>query len=116
MDNTKENERRRYAYCNIFQGDDKVVLTLEMPGVTKKNLDIKVDNDILIISGKKDISDDSGKCLIKEIRTGNYYQEYTLDDTIDRNNIEASVKNGVVTLILSLKESEKPRKIKINAG
>jgi HSP20 family molecular chaperone IbpA len=119
MANTREIEetkRKRYACCNIFQGEDRVVLTLEMPGVDKEHLDIKVDNDILKISGKKNTTDKKGKYLIKEIRSGDYYQEYTLDDTIDRDSIDAAIKNGVVTLILNLKESVKPRTIKINAG
>ena len=104
------------ACCDIFNGEDKVTLRLEMPGVPKENLEIKIDNDVLIISGKKNIPSEGGKYIVREIRSADYYQKYSLDDTIDRNTIEASVKNGVVTLILNLKESVKPRKIKIKEG
>ncbi|MBI9105712.1 MAG: Hsp20/alpha crystallin family protein [Spirochaetales bacterium] len=112
----EEKKKMRSACCDIFHGEDSVILKLEMPGVPKNNLDIKVDNDRLIITGRKEQRSRSGEYLSREIRQGDFYQEFTLDDTIDKNNIDATVKNGVVTLILSIKESVKPRKIEINAG
>ena len=112
----KENNRIRSACCDIFHGEDSVLLKLEMPGVAKDNLDINVDNDRLIITGKKDPRNSSGEYLIREIRRGDFYQEFTLDDTIDKTKIDATMDNGVVTLILSIKESVKPRKIEIKAG
>ena len=117
--NRNEIEARRMvrsACCDIFNGEDQVILRLEMPGVTKKDLDVKVDNDLLIISGKKELANVDGKYLIREIKSGDYHQEFTLDDTIDRQNIDASIKNGVVTIVLSLKESEKPKKIQVKTG
>ena len=119
MSDQKETEIKRItrsANCDIFNGEDRIILKLEMPGVSKENLEVKVDKDILIINGKKRLTSDEGKYLIKETRAGDYHQEFSLDDTIDRDNIDATIKNGVVTLILSLKESVKPRKIQIKAG
>lgn len=113
---TKEKIITRSACCDIYNSEDKVMLKIEMPGVPKENLDVKVTNDILIISGKKQLPSKEGNYLLKEIRIGDYHQEFTLDDTIDRNNIDATMKNGVVTLILSLKDSVKPRKIQIKEG
>lgn len=104
------------ARCDIFQSDERVVIKLEMPGVQKEDLDVRVDNDLLIVSGKKSTQAAEGKFLVREIRAADYYQEYTLDDTIDRNSIDAVIKNGVVTLNLSLKESVKPRKIEIKTA
>ncbi|MDC7227373.1 MAG: Hsp20/alpha crystallin family protein [Spirochaetales bacterium] len=119
MDRRKNIDTKKHnqvACCDIFNGEETVILKLEMPGVPKENLDISIDNDTLIISGKKLMPSEDGNYIIREIRNADYYQKYTLDDTIDRTNIDASVKNGVVTLILSLKESVKPRKIQIKEG
>ncbi len=119
MNDKKNREPEAKIYkscCDIYHDADKVVLRLEMPGVTNKNLDIKVDEDLLIISGKRTEQEYNGKYILREIRTGNYYHEFALDDTIDRTNIDASIKNGVVTLVLGIKESVKPRKIEIKAG
>jgi HSP20 family protein len=50
---------------------------------------------------------------MRERPSGTFRQVYTLDDTIDRNQIEASLEGGVLTLTLHRRESEKPRKIMI---
>lgn len=116
MEKNKEidNKMRQFpASTDIFRDEESVVLTMEMPGVNKKNLDIKVDKDLLMISGKRDLPYNNGQYKIREIRQGDFYQEYTIDDTIDREKIEASIKNGLVTLKLGLRESEKPKKIAI---
>jgi len=115
MEGTKElQELKKYpAPCDIFQNKESVVLHLEMPGVTKEHLDISIDNDLLIIDGKKEPFNFKGNYLLNEISPGDFHQEYTIDDTIDRNNINAVIKNGIVTLTLAVKESEKPRKIKV---
>ncbi len=113
---TIETKPKTYkASCDIYEDSGKVVLSLEMPGVTKDSLDIKVDGDHLVVHGKRSNGAKGGDYLIREIRAGDYYNDYSLDDTIDRNKIEASVKNGMVTLTLGIKESEKPRKIQVTA-
>jgi len=118
---TKEaatTKRRQLAACSdIYEDKGNVILKMEMPGVNKENLDVKIDNDILIIHGKRnELHDDKANFIIREIRDGDYYQEYTIDNTIDRNKIDAALEKGVLTLTLTMKESEKPRKIQVVSG
>lgn len=101
--------------CDISREQDRIALRMEMPGVAKESLDIRVDGDLLIIDGKKNIPAIQGKYHLREIRNGSYHHEFTIDDTIDRNKIDASIKNGIVLLVLGLKDSVKPRKITVNA-
>ncbi|RKX88377.1 MAG: Hsp20/alpha crystallin family protein [Spirochaetes bacterium] len=112
-----ETKERRIlpARYNIFNEDGKVFLEMEMPGVSKEDLEIKVDGNHFMVNGKKTIDKISGKFRLHEIIDGDYQHIFTLDETIDRDKIEASVKNGIVTVALGIKESEKPRKIKITA-
>lgn len=119
MNDKKDKEAQsinRTARCDIFHGEEHVIVKLEMPGVEKDDLDLRVDNNLLVVSGKREDPVYDGKYLAREIRSGNYYHEFTLDDTIDRDNVDATIKNGVVTLVLNIKESVKPRKIQIKAG
>jgi len=109
---TTTKNRHYPACCDIYEDKGNVILTMEMPGVRKEDLDVRIDNDILIIQGKKTLHT-TGTHLIREIKDGDYYNEYTLDNTIDRNKIEAALDKGVLTLTLSIKESEKPRKINV---
>lgn len=116
MDRKKEIENKKVSFpacTDILHDEDSVVLTMEMPGVSKDNLDIKVDKDQLIINGKRNVESGVGEYRIREIRPGDFHQEYTIDDTIDRERIEAAINNGLVTLTLGLKESERPRQISI---
>jgi HSP20 family protein len=115
--NTLEKKRKTYpAVCDIYENDGKVICKLEMPGVGRENLDIKVDGDKLIINGRKTTAPLKGEYRVHEIREGDYYHEFAIDDTIDRNKIDAAIKNGVVTLTLGIKEAEKPRKINVVAN
>ena len=115
----REKEQVQFIrpFCFICEEEAGVItLKLEMPGVNKDQLDIDVDGNELHVTGKRAVSGSEGTYLIRERRLGTYHQAYTLDDTIDRSRIEASLEGGVLTLNLHRKESEKPRKISIKTG
>lgn len=115
----EQEQERRYklrSRSSICEEEGKIVVCLEMPGVTKDNVDINVDNNQLEITGKREDPGIGGKFVIRERRFGDYYQVYTIDDTVDRDKIEANLENGLLTVTLHLKEAEKPRKIKVQAG
>jgi len=102
------------ACCDIIEEDGKILLTLEMPGVNKDGLDINIEGDELSISGRRTMKEmPEGKYLTREIRDADFYQKYTIDNTIDRDKIDAALKNGILTVTLNLKESVKPRQITV---
>ena len=111
----KSEKKMKYfpAPCNIYRSKENVVLLLEMAGVGKDSLEIRVEGNKLIIDGMKSTPKPQGSYKVREIREGYYHQEYTIDDTIDRENIDASIRNGLAKITLSLKESEKPKMIKV---
>lgn len=116
MAKKKIDEKRLLpVHSDIYKEGDNVILEMEMPGVSKDGLEIKVDGDHLFVEGRKDLKKIEGGYRIHEIRDGNYHQVFTLDETIDRNKIDAGIKNGVVTITLGMKESEKPRRIEVVA-
>jgi HSP20 family protein len=117
----KEREKEQVQFirpiCFICEEEAGVItLKLEMPGVNKDQLDIDVDGNELHVTGKREGTGSGGAYLIRERQLGAYHQAYTLDDTIDRNRIDASLEGGVLTLTLHRKESEKPRKISIKSA
>lgn len=113
MKKTIENRSYRRSYCDIREDNDCIIMRLEMPGVNKSGLDINVEGDKLIIEGRRTEESGRGDWLVREIRTGNYRMEYTIDKTIDRNAIEATISQGILLLTLGLSEAVKPRKIKV---
>jgi HSP20 family protein len=115
-----ETDTKKTSYVrpvgNIREEDGKVYLCLEMPGAKKEDLDLRIENDQLVIEARRTDSQQPGEYVIRERLLGDYYQAYTLDDTIDREKVEAKMENGVLTVTLHMKESVKPRKIQITSG
>jgi HSP20 family protein len=100
----------------IAEDDGKVKVTLEMPEIPKEMIDIRIENDRLIITGKRPEEKTNDKYIIRERPFGNFRRIFTIDETIDRNKIEAAITNGILTVTLNIKEAEKPRTIAVKAG
>lgn len=113
MKSQENSQNYRRSRCDIVQNSDQIIMRLEMPGVGKSGLDINVEGDKLSIIGRRIQESLKGDKLIHEIRPGDYKMEYTIDETIDRNAIDASLEKGVLTLTLGLSEAVKPRKIEV---
>jgi HSP20 family protein len=100
--------------CEEDQG--QIVMKLEMPGVNQDNLDLRYEDNILHITGRREPRSADVTYLVRERQSGTFYQAYTLDHTVDPEKIDASIANGVLTVTLHRKEAEKPRKITVKSG
>ena len=105
----------RRARYDIRRDEDRILMRLEVPGVNKKGLEINLNGDKLIIDARRTVDQEQGRYLIREIRPGDYHMEFSIDETVDRNSVEASLENGVLCLSLGLSEAVKPRKIEVVA-
>jgi len=111
---TMEKRKRRIVpSCAIREEAGKVRIILEMPGVRKEDLEIKIEKGELIIEGRRDDPVPRGSYLMRERASGDFVKTFTLDDTIDTERVNAELKDGILDLSLSLKEAAKPRKIEI---
>lgn len=111
---TQERERLIRPHCLVCEEESGVItLKLEMPGVSKENLELDVDGRELRITGRRPVPSEEGTYLLRERPQGAFHQAYTLDETIDTAKVEASLSGGVLTVTLNRRESEKPRKIAI---
>ena len=98
----------------ISSTKDQITLQLEIPGASKDNLDIIIENKLLRVEGQKQMPDFKNGWLHRERRMGKYVKEYTLEDEVDENSIKAAMDKGVLTLTVDIKEKAKPRKIAIS--
>ncbi len=114
----QEETRKRTIIpaSSIWREDGKIMVRVEMPGVTKDDLDVQVEGDTLRITGRRETAPKDAELIVCERRNADYSKTFTLDDSVDRSNIEADMEQGVLTLTLHLKESEKPRKIQVKSG
>lgn len=115
MKKTNGHPASRRARYDIRKDEDRILMRLEVPGVNKKGLEVNMDGDKLIIDARRTLDEMEGRHLIREIRPGNYHMEFSIDETINRESVEASLENGVLCLSLGLSEAVKPRKIEVVA-
>jgi HSP20 family protein len=96
------------------QKDGRLQVVVEMPGVRKDDLEIKVENSELRIEARRDASPER-RYLLRERAEGDFLRMFTLDETVDPTKIDAVLEKGILTLTLDLKEQVKPRTIRVRA-
>jgi HSP20 family protein len=99
--------------ANIVETKDGFLLEAEMPGVSKENLEITVENGELTIVGHRTPVSLGPKLVYRESRDLDYRRVFELDPSIDAARISASMDQGVLRLTLPKSESLKPRKIEV---
>jgi HSP20 family protein len=100
---------------DIFEDGDTIILMADMPGVSKNNIDIQVEDSQLRIQGKVS-KEMPGEYVLSEYSIGDYFCSFALSNTIDQSAIKASMKNGVLRVVLPKSEKSKPRKITIKSN
>jgi HSP20 family molecular chaperone IbpA len=102
-------------YTDIYETEDSLTLVMEMPGVEKDDIDVNINDDILQIEGRINLSKYTEMQPVHtEYNIGHYTRRFSLSSKIDQDNISANVNDGVLTLLLPKAEEAKPRKININ--
>jgi len=113
----KQNRKVYVPKVDIYETGDGMVLLVDMPGVDEKTVDVTLDRNVLTIQGRAEAEKFEGYSLAyTEYGTGDYQRAFTISDEIDRDKIEAVVKNGVLKITLHKAEQAKARKIAITAG
>jgi len=112
-DQYNQEERVIVPAVDIFETDNEFVLKADMPGVTKENLDITLENNRLEINGAVPADAEEKRLKYREFMLYNYHRSFTVGDNIDTQKIAAALENGVLTLTLPKSEKAKPRKIEI---
>jgi HSP20 family protein len=99
---------------DIYETQDALFVNLEMPGVEKTNLDVRVEDGVLHVQGQLDFSKYQNlQPLYTEYNSGHYSRSFRLSSKIDQNNIRAELKDGVLSLKLAKIEEAKPRAIQV---
>ncbi len=103
---------------DIVETVDGFYIYMDMPGVSKEELIIDLQEDEIKVSGKTNYASPSGgeKLLHVEFGNGEYYRGFTLSHIVDKSKIKASMKNGVLELHLPKADKAAPRKIDIQEG
>ncbi len=98
---------------DVREEDDSFVLTTAVPGLSANDLNIQVLNNVVRIEGEYLTSD--GEHLLRELPEGKFIRTLRLPSEVDADQVEAKIKNGVLSLSLPKVESARPKQIKILA-
>ncbi len=101
--------------ADIFDNEKSYVLVLELPGIDKSDVSIKVNEEkTMVISGEKKKSDVENKTLVRNERIyGSFNRKFQLPDEADIENIRADYNHGLLTLTIAKKEPTTPKEIVI---
>jgi HSP20 family protein len=101
---------------DIYESTEALTLVVDMPGVGPEDVVIDVHDNQLTLRGAVTLEGEKERLLLQEYGVGDYFREFSLGRNIDQTKIEASVRNGVLTLTLPKAEAIKPRKITVKTG
>ncbi len=99
---------------DIFETKDDYVLVVNIPGVSRNDISVKINDSQLMIFGRINYNEVMNRdYILNEAETGNYYRTFKISDSIDMQGIEAKYENGQLTLRLPKDENIKSRTIPI---
>jgi HSP20 family protein len=112
---TRSNDKYIRPAVNIIETEEGLILTADIPGATKENLDINVEKGILTISAPT-IHNQLGQPAYSEFELANYYRQFSIPESLDHEKAKADYANGILTLRVPKAEIAKPKKIEVNVG
>ena len=104
---------------DIFETDSHdLVLRAELPGMTREDIEVTVENNTLVLKGTKkfdsEVKDENYRGI--ERAYGTFHRSFTLPNTVDASKVSADYKNGVLTVKLPFREEAKPRTINVEVA
>jgi len=114
-ESTRAQERYVLPVVDIYETPDSLVLVADLPGVSKEDLDVRVNNDVLTIQGKSSHAA-PGEATYREYELVNFFRQFELSERVDQGKIAAELKHGVLTLRLPKTEKARPRQIEVRVS
>lgn len=102
---------------DIWEDEDGITLCADMPGVSKEGLNLRIDGNNLIVEGQVRLElAQNAEALYADIRSGLYRRSFSLSGELETGKIEASLKDGVLTVRIPKRAELRPRKIEVQAS
>ncbi len=102
----------------VLETDDEVRIAIEAPGFRMEDLEVTVEGNVLNVSGenRQERKEENSRFWLNERRFGRFQRSYLLPEGVDKDAIEATYQDGILTLRLPKREEARPRRLKIKAG
>ena len=106
-----------FPALNVYAHQDGIVITAELPGVREDDLDITVHRDTVTLRGQRQDQPEGAQGYHRrERRSGAFGRTFSLPFNVDPERVEATLRDGILTLTLHRPEQDKPKRIRVSAG
>jgi HSP20 family protein len=101
---------------DVLEKDGNLILRAEVPGMNQKDIDLKLEGNVLTMKGEKKSSEEQNDGNYRRIEScyGGFTRSFTLPETVDRDKIHADYKDGILTITIPQKPEVKPREIPVS--
>ena len=115
MVNEPRTNRPWSPAVDIYETENELVLKADLPDVELKDIDVRVENQTLTISGERKFDQEQTEKGYHRIERsyGSFVRSFAVPNTFDTDHIAAEFKNGVLSVMLPKKEAAKPRQVKV---
>jgi HSP20 family protein len=116
--NRGENLRSWFPATDVSETPEQLILRLEVPGLSREQIKISVENNVLTVRGEKqpDAAAENESFYRNERSYGAFERSFSLPAHADFEHIRATIDNGVLTIQLPRREETRPREIKIEGA
>jgi HSP20 family protein len=103
---------------DVRETEDSYLMEVELPGLTEKDVDVKLENNLLTVSSKKEEKKEEKKngYVLRERKSRAFARSFVLPDEVDREKISAEFKNGVLSLAFPKAPAAKPKIIPVKTS
>jgi HSP20 family protein len=114
----QETGRTWTPAVDILEKDGNLILRAELPGINEKEIDLKLEGNVLTLRGERKLEDERESNNYHRIERfyGAFSRSFTLPETVDRDQIKADYKSGVLTVTIPQKPEVKPREIPVSVN
>lgn len=100
--------------ADIIENKEGATLYIDLPGVSKESLDIRIDQNVLTVKGRVNVDmPENMEPNYIDVRSGEYERHFTLGEELDMEAIQANLNQGELKLFIPRSEQHKPRKIEV---
>ena len=103
---------------DVYEDEHHVSLSIEVPGIDDKDIDVRVENNVLTVHGERKFEKEQKEENFRRVERqyGSFTRSFTLPNTIDTDSIQASYSKGILKVQLAKKAEAKPKQIKVNVS
>jgi HSP20 family protein len=103
---------------DVYEDEHNITLKVEVPGIDEKDIDVRVENNILTVHGERKFEKEEKEENFRRVERqyGSFTRTFTLPSTVDAEKVQADYEKGILKIVLPKKAEAKPKQIKVNVG